>query len=59
MKFVKLETLKHDVFKRGKVVIPAGSKNVEVAYRAANWTFKTEDGTIQRGNVYRYNGKIY
>lgn len=59
MKFVKIKTLNHDIIRGGRIVIPAGSRNVEIAYRSACWTFINNDGEVQRGNVYRYKNKTY
>ena len=59
MKFVKIKTLSHDIIRGGRVVIPAGSRNVEIAYRSACWTFINSNGVEQCGNVYRYKNKTY
>jgi hypothetical protein len=59
MKFVKIKKLTHDIIRGGRVVIPAGSRNVEIAYRSACWTFINDLGVEQRGNVYRYKNKTY
>lgn len=52
-------TIDHDVFRHNKCVIPAGTKHVDIAYRCASWTFINKDGKVQRGNLYKVNGKIY
>ncbi len=59
MRWSKIEKLEYDVIRRGKVVIKAGAKNVKIAYRSAQWTFTNENGEEQRGNLYKYRGKIY
>lgn len=59
MKFVTIKTLNHDIIRGGRVVIPAGSRNVEIAYRSACWTFINDKGEVQRGNVYRHKNKTY
>ena len=59
MKWTKIKSLDYDVKRGKKVVIKAGSKNVQIAYRSAQWTFINEDGQEQRGNLYKYRGKIY
>ena len=59
MKWTKVDKLDYDVKKGKRVVIKAGSKNVEIAYRSASWIFTNEDGEVQRGNLYRYKGRIY
>ncbi len=57
--FVKmLKPLSFDV-KSVNGVIPAGTKNVEIAFRQALWTYETESGKRVRGNVYRHNGVVY
>ena len=59
MKWTKIKSLDYDVKRGNKIVIKAGSKNVQIAYRQAPWTFTNEDGEVIRGNLYRYRGKIY
>lgn len=59
MRFVKIKHFTHDVIRGGRVVIPAGSRNAEIAYRSACWTFINDKGEVQRGNVYRFKNKIY
>ena len=52
-------TVDHDIYRRHKCVIPAGTKHVDIAYRCAPWTFVNEAGEIQRGNLYKVNNVIY
>ena len=59
MKFVKINNIAYDVIRKNKIVIPAGARNVEIAYRSASWTFINKKGEVQRGNVYKYKNKIY
>ena len=59
MKWTKIKSLDYDVKHDNKIVIKAGSKNVQIAYRSAPWTFVNEDGQVQRGNLYKYRGKVY
>ena len=59
MKWTNIKTLGHDVVRNKKVVIKAGTKNVKVAFRSAQWTFINKDGQEQRGNLYKYRGRIY
>jgi hypothetical protein len=60
-RWTKITELEHDVVRgrNRKVVLKAGTKNVQIAYRQAPWTFTNEDGEVIRGNLYRYRGKIY
>lgn len=58
MHWTKMKTLDYDVKRGNKVVIKAGTKNVEIAFRSAQWTFVNENGETQRGNLYRYRGRI-
>jgi len=53
--------LEYDVLnhKSGKVLIPVGTIGVKIAYRQAPWTFINDRGKVQRGNVYKFNGKLY
>jgi hypothetical protein len=59
MKWTNIKVLEHDIVRKKKVVIKAGTKNVKIAYRSAQWTFINEDGQEQRGNLYKYRGRIY
>lgn len=60
-RWTKVSVLEHDVV-RGrarKVVLPAGTKNVRIAYRQAPWTYLNEEGEEIRGNLYSYRGKVF
>ena len=62
MKFVNMgnRPLNHDVRSRKTIVIPKGTRNVEIAFRQSHLTrFDKESGRIVKLNVYRYNGKTY
>lgn len=59
MKWRNISVLEHDIKRGNKTVIKAGTKNVKVAFRSASWTFENENGELQRGNLYKYRGKIY
>lgn len=51
--------LEFDVRTKGKVVaILAGTKHVDIAFGKSFMTYKTEDGSYRRLNMYRWNGKI-
>lgn len=58
-RWVHVGTINYDVWRHGKIVIPAGTRGVDIAYRCASWTFENEDGNIQRGNLYKVRGKVY
>lgn len=60
-RWTKIAELEHDVVRgrKRKVVLKAGTKNVQIAYRQAPWTFTNGDGETVRGNLYRYRGKIF
>lgn len=58
-RWVHVGTIQYDVCRHGKVVIPAGTRGVAIAYRCAPWTFENENGEIQRGNLYKVRGRVY
>ena len=52
--------LEHDVYCGSKVVIHAGARRVDIAFRQSHLTRIDEaTGKRVRLNVYRYKGKIY
>ena len=51
--------LKHDVKCKNKVVIPAGTKFVKIAFRQSHLTRFDENDELVPLNVYLYKGKIY
>lgn len=52
--------LEFDVKCGSKVVIPAGTKNVKIAFRQSHLTRLDEaTGNIVNLNVYIYKGKVY
>lgn len=61
MKFLKLkQPLKFDVKCKSKVVIPAGAKNVEIAFRQSHLSRWDEDSQqFVNLNVYRYKNRLY
>ena len=61
MKFVRLtKPLKFDVKCGSKVVIPAGTENVKIAYRASHLTrYDEASEKFVRLNVYMHKGKLY
>ena len=57
-KFILLPVLKDDVRDRGKVVIPAGTKNVYCKFRSSPGTYvDPNDGQTKHLNVYLYKGQ--
>ena len=61
-KWTKLNVpLKYPVYENGKVVIPAGTSDVEIAYGQSSKHLYSKDkwpiGKMQ--NAYRWNGVIY
>ena len=58
--WVRLKRLKyplHDVC--GNVILPAGTKNVDVKFRAGAFAYLNDQGDWVRTNKYRHNGVIY
>ena len=58
--WVRLDQLKyplHDT--RGRVILPAGTKDVDVKFHAGAFTYLNELGDRVRVNKYRYRGAIY
>lgn len=52
--------LKHDVKCNTKVVIPAGTKGVQIAFRRSHLTrFDAESGKQVNLNIYLYKGRMY
>lgn len=41
------------------ILIPAGTKYVEIAFRASHLTYRTSSGKIEHMNVYRWRGRIF
>lgn len=62
-KFTKLNTpLKYPVRdpETFKILIPAGTKNVEIAYGQSSRTYKNKKTEkIEHQNVYRWNGQLF
>lgn len=62
MKFYNMgkKALKHDVKCGTKVVIPAGTKNVKIAFRQSHLTrIDDETGKVVNMNVYMVGGKVF
>ena len=60
-RWTKVSEIEYDVVRgrNRRIVIPAGTKNVRIAYRQAPWTFMNEEGEEVRGNLYKYRGKVF
>lgn len=62
MKFVKMRNrpLVHDVKCGHTIVIPKGTRNVDIAFRQSHLTrIDEETRCLVKLNVYRYKGKLY
>lgn len=58
--WIHLDQLKyplHDV--HGRVILPAGTRDVDVKFRCGAFMYKDQDGNDVRVNKYRHAGAIY
>ena len=59
-KWLHLEVLKYSLHDTcGRVILPAGTKNVDWIPRGGAFTYLNENGERVRVNKYRHNGAIY
>ena len=61
MKFYNMgdRPLAYDVCLKNKVVIPAGTTHVKIAFGQSPYTYVNEDGIRKHLNVYMYAGRYY
>ena len=62
MKFFNMRNrpLEFDVKCNNKVVIPAGTRNVKIAFRQSHLTRRDpENGSLIKMNVYMHKGQVY